>query len=193
MREAPQQSRASQIVRFADFEVDLRGRELRKNGARVPLQEQPLQVLAVLLEHAGEVVTRKEFCQHLWPSDTFVDFDNSLNTAINKIREALGDSTGDPHFVETLPRRGYRFIAPLKEGVEPQPIEKATQARPAFQPPRPTRDSPCGPDWVGANGRAIAQLLVLEARLETRPQPHRLARRASLAESLSRLGPEILR
>jgi len=96
MREAPQQSRASQIVRFADFEVDLRGRELRKNGARIPLQEQPLQMLAVLLEHAGEVVTRKEFCQHLWPSDTFVDFDNSLNTAINKIREALRGFDGGP-------------------------------------------------------------------------------------------------
>src|SRR5260370_28657106 len=89
MREAPQHSCASQIVRFADFEVDLRGRELRRNGARIPLQEQPLQVLAVLLKHAGEVVTREELCQHLWPSDTFVDFDNSLNTAINKIREAL--------------------------------------------------------------------------------------------------------
>jgi Tol biopolymer transport system component/DNA-binding winged helix-turn-helix (wHTH) protein len=113
MRESPQQSCASQIVRFADFEVDLRGRELRRNGARIPLQEQPLEVLAVLLKHAGEVVTREELCQHLWPSDTFVDFDNSLNTAINKIREALGDSTGDPHFVETLPRRGYRFIAPV--------------------------------------------------------------------------------
>jgi len=113
MREAPQHSCASQIVRFADFEVDLRGRELRRNGARIPLQEQPLQVLAVLLKHAGEVVTREELRQHLWPSDTFVDFDNSLNTAINKIREALGDSTGDPHFVETLPRRGYRFIAPV--------------------------------------------------------------------------------
>ncbi len=137
MREAPQHSCASQIVRFADFEVDLRGRELRRNGARIPLQEQPLQVLAVLLKHAGEVVTREELCQHLWPSDTFVDFDNSLNTAINKIREALGDSTGDPHFVETLPRRGYRFIAPLREGVEPQPSEKATQARPAFQPSSP--------------------------------------------------------
>jgi len=124
-------------VRFADFEVDLRGRELRRNGARIRLQEQPLQVLAVLLKHAGEVVTREELCQHLWPSDTFVDFDNSLNTAINKIREALGDSTGDPHFVETLPRRGYRFIAPLREGVEPQPSEKATQARPAFQPSSP--------------------------------------------------------
>ena len=137
MREAPQHSCASQIVRFADFEVDLRGRELRRNGARIPLQEQPLQVLAVLLKRAGEVVTREELCQHLWPSDTFVDFDNSLNTAINKIREALGDSTGDPHFVETLPRRGYRFIAPLREGVEPQPSEKATQARPAFQPSSP--------------------------------------------------------
>ena len=135
MREVSRNSRSSQIVRFADFEVDLRSRELRRNGAKIALQEQPLQVLAVLLEHAANVVTREELREHLWPSDTFVDFDNSLNTAINKIREALGDSTGDPHFVETMPRRGYRFIAPLlKDGID---AKKAAQAHPAVQPPRP--------------------------------------------------------
>src|SRR6266481_61535 len=137
MSQPVQRPRTLQTLQFAGFRVDLHARELRRNGNIVRLQEQPFSVLEVLLEHAGDVVTREELRQHLWPSDTFVDFDNSLNTAINKIREALGDSTGDPHFVETLPRRGYRFIAPLKEGVEPQPSEKATQAKPAFQPSSP--------------------------------------------------------
>jgi TolB-like protein/Tfp pilus assembly protein PilF len=113
MQEAAGHSRTPQSLRFADFEVDLRAREVRRNGARVRLQEQPFQVLTLLLERPGEVVTREELRQRLWPSDTFVDFDNSLNTAINKIREALGDAAEDPHFVETLPRRGYRFIAPI--------------------------------------------------------------------------------
>jgi DNA-binding winged helix-turn-helix (wHTH) protein len=110
---ADQHSRNSQVVRFADFEVDLRAGELRRGSTRIRLQEQPFQVLAILLQQAGEIVTREELCKRLWHSDTFVDFDNSLNTAINKIREALGDSAEDPHFVETLPRRGYRFIAQI--------------------------------------------------------------------------------
>ncbi len=87
--------------------------ELRKNGARLRLQEQPFQVLVVLLENAGQVVTRDDLRQKIWPADTFVDFDHSLNTAVNKIREALGDSASSPRFVETLARRGYRFIAPV--------------------------------------------------------------------------------
>jgi DNA-binding winged helix-turn-helix (wHTH) protein len=93
--------------------VDFDAGELRKNGARIRLQEQPFQVLAVLLERAGQVVTREELRQKIWPADTFVDFDHSLNTAVNKIREALGDSASSPRFVETLARRGYRFIAPF--------------------------------------------------------------------------------
>jgi DNA-binding winged helix-turn-helix (wHTH) protein len=104
-------------VRFAVFEVDLAAGELRKNGARLRLQEQPFQVLAVLLENAGRVVTREDLRQKIWPADTFVDFDHSLNTAVNKIRDVLGDSAPSPRFVETLPRRGYRFIAPVN-GVE---------------------------------------------------------------------------
>ncbi len=100
-------------ARFGVFEADLVARELRRNGVRVKLQEQPFQVLAVLLERSGKVVTREELRQKLWPADTFVDFDNGLNTAINKIREALGDSADTPRFVETLPRRGYRFIYPV--------------------------------------------------------------------------------
>src|ERR1700740_3447661 len=101
------------ILRFATFEVDVRSGELRKQGVRIKLQEQPFHVLTVLLQRPGEVVTRDELRNQNWPADTFVDFDNSLNTAINKLREALGDSADNPRFVETLPRRGYRFIAPV--------------------------------------------------------------------------------
>ncbi|MGA9811985.1 MAG: winged helix-turn-helix domain-containing protein [Terriglobales bacterium] len=101
------------LVRFETFEVDVRARELRKAGVRLKLPGQPFQVLAILLEHPGEVVTREELQKRLWP-DTFVDVDHNLNTAINKIREALGDSAESPRFVETLPRHGYRFVAPVE-------------------------------------------------------------------------------
>jgi len=107
------EKRSSGILRFGTFEVDVRAGELRKQGVRVKLQEQPFHVLTVLLQHAGEVVTREELRNQNWAPDTFVDFDNSLNTAINKLREALEDSADNPRFVETLPRRGYRFIAPV--------------------------------------------------------------------------------
>ena len=96
---------------FGPFEADLRSGELRKQGVRVRLQAQPFQLLVMLLERPGELVTRDEICQKLWSADTFVDFDRSLGTAVNKIREVLNDSATDPRFVETLPRRGYRFIA----------------------------------------------------------------------------------
>jgi len=99
-------------VRFGVFEVDLAAGELRKHGIRIKLRgEQPFQVLSILLEHPGEVITREELCKKLWPADTFVDFEHSLATAIGKIREALGDSADNPRYIETLPRRGYRFIA----------------------------------------------------------------------------------
>ncbi len=108
----PQNNR--RVARFGVFELDLSAGELRKNGVKLRLQGQPFQVLALLLERAGGVVTREELRQSLWPSDTFVDFDHSLNTAINKVREALGDSASNPRYVETLARRGYRFIAPVQ-------------------------------------------------------------------------------
>ncbi len=108
----------SRIVHFGVFELDLSAGELRKNGVKLRLQEQPFQVLAMLLERAGEVVTREELRQKLWPSDTFVDFDHSLNTAVNKVREVIGDSASNPRYVETLARRGYRFIAPVHREVE---------------------------------------------------------------------------
>ncbi|PYV23492.1 MAG: hypothetical protein DMG24_13830 [Acidobacteria bacterium] len=105
-------------VHFGVFEVDLSGGELRKGGLKIKLQQQPFQILAALLEHPGEVVTREELRHKLWPDNTFVDFDSSLKTAINKVREALGDSANNPRFVETVTRRGYRFIAPVTESTK---------------------------------------------------------------------------
>jgi eukaryotic-like serine/threonine-protein kinase len=111
--EAPSRSRRTC---FGAFEVDLRSGELRKYGIRLKLQDQPFQVLALLLEHPGELVTREELQRKLWPADTFVDFDTSLNSAIKKLRDALGDSVEEPRYIETLARRGYRFIAAVDNG-----------------------------------------------------------------------------
>src|SRR5713101_5078519 len=113
-------------IAFDRFDVDLRSGELRQNGRRLRLQEQPFQLLALLLERPGEVVTREQICRKLWQADTFVDFDHSLGTAINKIREALGDSADRPRFVETLPRRGYRFIGKIVASNGDPPAESSS-------------------------------------------------------------------
>ena len=110
--------RQLRLLRFGDFEADLRSGELRKAGVKLKFGGQPFQVLSILLEQPGEVVTREELQKRLWP-DTFVDVDHNLNTAINKIREVLGDSAERPRYVETLPRRGYRFIGELEPPVQP--------------------------------------------------------------------------
>jgi len=121
----PHSSMADQkTISFGVFELDVAAGELRKSGVKLRLQGQPLQILVLLLERAGEVVTREELRQSLWPSDTFVDFDHSLNTAINKVRDALGDSATSSRYVETLARRGYRFIAPVQQS---ERAEQGTQ------------------------------------------------------------------
>jgi cholera toxin transcriptional activator len=145
----------ARVVRFGIFELNLTAAELRKSGVRIRLQEQPFQVLSLLLQRPGEVVTREELRQQLWPADTFVDFDHSLNTAVNKLREALGDSASAPRYVETLAKRGYRFIAPVETGAPeragakapiggPSPPEKVNAQFPAIHPelevPLPNRD-----------------------------------------------------
>ena len=131
------------IARFGTFELDLAAGELRKSGAKLRLQEQPFQVLALLLDRAGEVVTREELREKLWPADTFVDFDHSLNTAVNKLREALGDSASSPRYIETLARRGYRFIAPVlsSEGTRDsaRPVESSEVLHPDLEVPIPRR------------------------------------------------------
>ena len=109
-----QQSRpAGRIVRFGSFEADFQEGKLTKSGTRIRLQEQPLQILALLLERPGQIVTREEIRQKLWSRDTFVEFDDALNTAVRKLRAALNDSADNPRFLETVPRRGYRFVAPV--------------------------------------------------------------------------------
>jgi cholera toxin transcriptional activator len=122
-------NRSPRIARFGVFELDLAAGELRKNGARLRLQEQPFQVLALLLDRAGEVVTREDLRQKLWPADTFVDFDHSLNTAVNKLREVLGDSASTPRYIETLARRGYRFIAPVQQSIPTDHVGTGAFAR----------------------------------------------------------------
>jgi cholera toxin transcriptional activator len=127
------------VLRFDSFEADLRSGELRKHGMRLKLGGQPFQVLAILLQRAGEVVTREELHQALWPADTYVDFDHGLNTAINKVRAALGDSGSNPRYIETLAKRGYRFIAPVTnetQAMNPVAAAKAAGETPAPQAPR---------------------------------------------------------
>ena len=128
--EAPLRTRKT---RFGAFELDLRSGELYKHGIRLKLQDQPFQVLALLLERAGDVVTREELHQKLWAADTFVDFDTGLNSAIKKLRDVLADSAEEPRYIETLPRRGYRFIAHVENGDLPAPI--SIEKRLATVPP----------------------------------------------------------
>ena len=135
---------SSRHVRTGLFEIDLTSGRLHKNGRMLPLQEQPFRVLAMLLERPGEVVTRQELQARLWPADTYVGFDEGLNTAIRKLRTAFGDSAANPRFIETLPRRGYRFIAPLSaasteisfEGKDAvvDPVPRQQDAQPAKTP-----------------------------------------------------------
>src|SRR5512142_1809921 len=111
-------------IRFGPFRADLRTRELWKEGIRLKLAGQPFQVLEILLNNPGELVTRDELKERMWPGDTFVDFSHGLNAAVNKLREALSDSADDPKYIETLPRRGYRFIGKVEKEVSAAPPER---------------------------------------------------------------------
>src|ERR1700757_1711626 len=113
-------SSATSPVRFGVFELDTYSRQLSRNGMRIRLPQQPIQVLCLLVERPGEIITREELRKLLWPADVFVDFDQGLNKSILKLREALGDSPGSPRYIETIPRIGYRFIAPVISGFVPQ-------------------------------------------------------------------------
>ena len=112
-------TRSTSVVRFASFQLDLRTQELRRNGIKVRIPDQSIHVLAMLLEHSGEVVTRQQLQQRLWPNGTIVEFEHGVNSAINRLRQALEDSADDPRFIETLPRRGYRFLVPVEKVVVP--------------------------------------------------------------------------
>src|SRR5580704_3292880 len=115
MEQDPTDSRPAQRYRFGVFDADTATGELRRQGMRVKLNAQPFQVLCMLLERPGELLTREEISSELWPEGTFVDFDHGVNSAVNRIREALGDTAGSPRFIETLARRGYRFLAPVEQ------------------------------------------------------------------------------
>jgi DNA-binding winged helix-turn-helix (wHTH) protein len=140
----PTPARSANVVRFDVFEVDLRAQELYKAGRKIKLQIQPFQVLAMMLERPGEVVTREEMQKRLWPSDTFVDFDHSVNTAVKKLRAALGDDKNKPRFVETLPKRGYRFLA----GVKRPTMSSSVAAETRVATPDAAKDAAVSA-WVG--------------------------------------------
>ena len=142
--------------RFGMFEADRTSGELSKNGRRIPLQDQPLQVLFLLLERAGMVMRREELQRAVWPADTFVEFDQGLNTAIKKLRLALGDSSDNPRFIETLPRKGYRFIAPVTGQAAVAPV--SPQAAPQAAKPTPVP----GASILPGRGTGV----VLQTRLE---------------------------
>ena len=122
------------VVSFGPFEVDLRTQELKKHGTRLRLVGQPFQILQMLLKEPGELVTREELQRELWPGDTHVDFERGVNMAVNRLREALGDSAEEPHWIETLPRRGYRFVGT----VDPHPLPVAFGG--SSQTPRPAQE-----------------------------------------------------
>ena len=135
------------LVRFGAFELDLRTGELRRSGIRINLSDQPFQVLRALLDRPGDLVTREELRQRLWAAETFVDFERGLNAAVRRLRDALGDSADVPRFVETLPRRGYRFIAPVSrqpaaakaEPLAPEIADEAIPTPDITAAPRPIR------------------------------------------------------
>jgi TolB-like protein/DNA-binding winged helix-turn-helix (wHTH) protein/Flp pilus assembly protein TadD len=142
----PSPSDAIGVVRFEPFELDARHGELRKHGVKLKLQEQPFQVLVRLLERPGELVSREELRSQLWPADTFVDFDHSLNAAVNRLRDCLGDVAERPRFIETVPRRGYRFVAPVRR----IPTPAAPDETPAA--PEETGSQTAAPDARGWRG-----------------------------------------
>jgi TolB-like protein/DNA-binding winged helix-turn-helix (wHTH) protein/Tfp pilus assembly protein PilF len=177
---------ASRRVSFGVFDIDLRTGELRKHGLRIRLQRQPFEVLALLIERSGDVVTREELQQKLWPANTFVDFDHGLNKAINKIREALGDSADTPRFVETVARRGYRFLADVKV-FAPAPAAVAAPDTPAQSPaqvPDPERHA-----W---NGVLVASVLAVVATAGAAWGIHSLTRAQPTIRSLAVLPLESL-
>src|ERR1700744_731715 len=123
------------LIRFGVFELDLRSGELEKQGRKIRLEGQPVQVLICLLENPGELVTREELHRKLWPADTFVNFEHGLNAAVKRLRQAIQDSATNPRFVETLPRRGYRFIAPIQVVAESEDVSSTGDVAPVAEAP----------------------------------------------------------
>jgi len=161
-------TRSSRQVRVGLFEIDFDSSELRKNGRKLPLQEQPFRVLEMLLEHPGEVVTREQLQGRLWPADTYVSFDEGLNTAIRKLRLAFGDSADNPRFIETIPRRGYRFIAPV------EPKSTAGTASAAVMAPEKPKSIWHRRLWTAFGVMVLViGVVAVRWRIVQRPQPQR--------------------
>jgi|HubBroStandDraft_4_1064222.scaffolds.fasta_scaffold01393_6 TolB-like protein/DNA-binding winged helix-turn-helix (wHTH) protein/Tfp pilus assembly protein PilF len=189
-------AKPTQIYRFADFEVDVRARQLRKHGTKVKLHGQPFQMLLMLLEPAGEVVSREQMQVKLWPADTFVDFEHSLNTSIKRLRQALNDSATEPRFIETLPRVGYRFIAPVTAGAGEESV--ADLEAHTLQSPSPVSGIPGTTDQASSprhsfawflgpalTGVAIAALLIALNLARTRDRLAGIFRPSNNAAALS--------
>jgi TolB-like protein/DNA-binding winged helix-turn-helix (wHTH) protein/Tfp pilus assembly protein PilF len=156
----PRNAPASNRLRFDSFELDLRSGELWKHGARLRLQDQPFQVLRVLLERRGEIVTREELKQTLWPADTFVDFDDGLNTAVKKIRDLLGDSAEHPRYIETIPKRGYRFVGHAALAFPTHPAEPSAASAPELVPAHAPDESLSSQPVATTRPRYIALAIV---------------------------------
>jgi eukaryotic-like serine/threonine-protein kinase len=137
MQSTPTQTSNPRRIRFGIFEADLTAGELRKGGSRIRLQEQPFQILAMLLERPGEIITREELRSKLWPGDTFVDFEHGVNSGVARLRDALGDSADNPRYIETLPRRGYRLIVSVDGAPHPLPATPAVNGSSSPIPPQP--------------------------------------------------------
>jgi DNA-binding winged helix-turn-helix (wHTH) protein len=186
------------VVRFATFEVDLANAEVRKHGFRIRLQDQPFRVLQILLEHPGELVTREELQRQIWPADTFVDFEKGLNNAVKRLRDALGDSAGQPRIIETHARRGYRFIAPVETQVSETPGSTEVRSGPSISSTIPS-GAQVAPQGYGTRTKVVASALVVAVgllltlslsrvreRLLARPSPPRIQSLAVLPlENLS--------
>ena len=156
-------------LRFGVFEVDLEAGELRKHGLRIRLPQQSFRVLQVLLEHPGQLISREELQQSLWPADTFVEFDKNLNNAVSRLREALGDVADNPRFVETVPRRGYRFIAPVE-----RPAAVVANLAPVADPPSDVAPASTATRaaWKGIAAAVLAVAIVaLGGWMAFRPRP----------------------
>jgi DNA-binding winged helix-turn-helix (wHTH) protein len=156
-------------ARFDDFEVDLRTADLRKNGHRIRLQEKSFQILSLLLERAGEIVTREELKQRLWPTDPFIHFEENLNTNLNRLRQALGDPASEQRLIRTIPRQGYRFIAPITwiEETDAGPIRHANPVEVSAPIEGNANSSPALAPTVAAKLRAVlASTLVLALALQ---------------------------
>ena len=186
------------ILCFGAFEVDVASGELRRQGLKIKLQDQPFRLLVLLLDRAGDVVTREEVRETLWPAETYVDFDHSLNTAVRKLREALGDSAEAPRYVETIARRGYRFIAPVVPRPTVQVAHSADAAVASLLPSPAARPSTSARRLlilaivvVICAAAVVAYWVVPRPGTDDAIRPEVDARGSSLRQPLRRCGPGI--